>query len=323
MHNDSRGVNAIAKSGASLGVWADEGYNGSKTSGIQKSFAVEFDTYKNDGESSYFDTNVNDDHVAWGYPGKADTYIDYSVGVWPVQSNRRTMKHNNVDGNTGVQYPGLLSNGTWRKFEVKWDAASQALTYQLEGVNPVTVAVNVQDVFGSTKVYWGFTGSTGPTYKQTNRVAFDEIPDLVNAEVEQTITRQDDSVVGEGSSVFKGDVLTYTLYAKYNGGLQNWKNIILNTVLNDHVTFIPGSMTLTTPGETAALDDNSWSGQSLALSIPNMDSTQNAATVSFQVKVNATTEVASVTETARFNGDNMVIDTNSIVMSSSLIKHQK
>lgn len=36
MHNDSRGVNAIAKSGASLGVWADEGYNGSKTSGIQK-----------------------------------------------------------------------------------------------------------------------------------------------------------------------------------------------------------------------------------------------------------------------------------------------
>lgn len=222
------------------------------------------------------------------------------------------MKHNNVDGNTGVQYPGLLSNGTWRKFEVKWDAASQALTYQLEGVNPVTVAVNVQDVFGSTKVYWGFTGSTGPTYKQTNRVAFDEIPDLVNAEVEQTITRQDDSVVGEGSSVFKGDVLTYTLYAKYNGGLQNWKNIILNTVLNDHVTFIPGSMTLTTPGETAALDDNSWSGQSLALSIPNMNSTQNAATVSFQVKVNATTEAASVTETARFNGDNMVIDTNSI-----------
>ncbi|MGY3312719.1 hypothetical protein ACV242_001215 [Peribacillus simplex] len=312
MHNDSRGVNAIAKSGASLGVWADEGYNGSKTSGIQKSFAVEFDTYKNDGESSYFDTNVNDDHVAWGYPGKADTYIDYSIGVWPVQSNRRTMKHNNVDGNTGVQYPGLLSNGTWRKFEVRWDAASQALTYQLEGVNAVTVAVNAQDVFGSTKVYWGFTGSTGPTYKQTNRVAFDKIPDLVNAEVEQTITRQDDSVVGEGSSVFKGDVLTYTLYAKYNGGLQNWKNIILNTVLNDHVTFIPGSMTLTTPGETAALDDNSWSGKSLALSIPNMNSTQNAATVSFQVKVNATTEAASVTETARFNGDNMVIDTNSI-----------
>lgn len=222
------------------------------------------------------------------------------------------MKHNNVDGNIGVQYPGLLSNGTWRKFEVKWDAASQALTYQLEGVNPVTVALNVQDVFGSTKVYWGFTGSTGPTYKQTNRVAFNEIPDLVKAEVEQTITRQDDSVVGEGSSVFKGDVLTYTLYAKYNGGLQNWKNIILNMVLNDHVTFIPGSMTLTTSGETAALDDNSWSGQSLALSIPNMDSTQNAATVSFQVKVNATTEAASVTETARFNGDNMVIDTNSI-----------
>ena len=40
------------------------------------------------------------------------------------------------------------------------------------------------------------------------------------------------------------------------------KDIILKTVLNDNVTYIPNSMTGTLPnGTTGALDDSWWSGQ--------------------------------------------------------------
>ncbi|MCY9500668.1 hypothetical protein M5W76_22245, partial [Paenibacillus larvae] len=45
-------------------------------------------------------------------------------------------------------------------------------------------------------------------------------------------------------------------------GKQDWKDIILKTVLNDNVTYIPNSMTGTLPnGTTGALDDSWWSGQ--------------------------------------------------------------
>ncbi|MEV2910805.1 hypothetical protein [Paenibacillus larvae] len=80
--------------------------------------------------------------------------------------------------------------------------------------------------------------------------------------MKETITRQDGSVVESGAPVYKGEELTYTIHAKYLSGIQDWKDIILKTVLNDNVTYIPNSMTGTLPnGTTGALDDSWWSGQ--------------------------------------------------------------
>ncbi|PFJ08955.1 hypothetical protein COD67_22920, partial [Bacillus cereus] len=283
MHNDARGINALGNMGSGLGVYASQGYGQSKTNGVQNSFAVEFDTYINNNDNDgYFDTNVTQgNHVAWSYPGKVDTYIDY----YTFPSNRRTMKHNNVDGNVGVQFPGLLSNDSWRKFTVNWNAINSQITYQLQGLPAYTLSLNVQDVFGSNQVYWGFTGSTGSKF-QNNRVTFDQVPGLVEADVKETITKKDNSIVESGTSVNTGEELTYKINAKYLSGKQDWTNIILKSVLNGYVSYIPGSMTITTPTGTTPLDDSAWSGQSLAVSLPNMNANMNDVTVSFKVKVN-------------------------------------
>jgi len=302
MHNDLKGSNALSPNfGSGLGVYAGQNPGSSKTDGIQNSFAVEFDTYvNNNGSDGYFDTNVTTgNHVAWSYPGKDSTYIDYYV----FPGNRRTMKHNNVDGNVGVQYPGNLSNDTWRKFTVNWNATSKVLTYQLQGLSPVLVPIDVQDVFGTNSVYWGFTGSTGSKY-ETNRVAFDQVPGLVNADLYRTITREDSSVVKNNDDVYGGEVLTYKLNAKYLSGLQEWANIYAKTTINNDVSYIPGSMTLTDSTGTQVLSDYLWAGQSLNVNIGNMNITRNDVTISFKVKVNKTASKTYVTENATFNGNN-------------------
>ncbi|MGM0838267.1 MAG: L-type lectin-domain containing protein [Bacillota bacterium] len=312
MHNDSRGTNALSPhSGSGLGVYAGQSHGASKTDGIQKSFAVEFDTFiNNNGSDGYFDTNTTKgNHVAWSYPGKASTYIDYQPGMFDY---RRTMKHNDIDGSSnGVQYPGTLSNDSWRKFTVNWNATTSILTYQLEGQASENVPINVQNVFESNQVYWGFTGSTGSRY-QNNRVTFDEIPGLVNAEVKETITKKNGTVVDDGAQVNTGEELTYTINAKYLSGKQDWNNIIVKTVLNDYVSYVPGSLTISAGGGSESLDDSSWTGKSLAASIPNMDTNMDEVTISFKVKVNQVMVNQQVTETVKFEGSNYITNTSPV-----------
>ncbi|MFJ7937927.1 L-type lectin-domain containing protein [Peribacillus sp. NPDC096622] len=311
MHNDSRGTNALSPhSGSGLGVYAGQKHGSSKTDGIQKSFAVEFDTYiNNNGFDGYFDTNTTKGtHVAWSYPGLAETYIDY----FTLFEYRRTMKHNNIDGpSSSVQYPGNLSNDTWRKFTINWNATTSTLTYQLEGLDPVSVPINIQNIFGADQVYWGFTGSTGSRY-QNNRVAFDEVPGLVNTEVKETITRKDGTVVDGGALAKKGEELTYTINAKYLSGKQDWTNIIVKTVLNDHVSYVPGSMTISAGDGSEELDDSFWTGQSLAASIPNMNTNRNDVTISFKAKVNQVKVNTQVTESVKFEGSNYITNTKPV-----------
>jgi len=311
MHNDSRGTNAISPhSGSGLGVYAGQTHGSSKTDGIQKSFAVEFDTFINNNvNDGYFDTNTTKGaHVAWSYPGQSETYIDYYTSF----QFRRTMKHNNIDGpNNGAQYPGNLSNDTWRKFTINWNATTSTLTYQLEGLSSVSIPINVQDIFGADQVYWGFTGSTGSRY-QNNRVAFEEVPGLVNAEVKETITRKDGAVVDNGALANNGEELTYTINAKYLSGKQDWTDIIVKTFLNDHVSYVPGSMAISSGDGSGELDDSFWTGQSLAASIPDMNTNRNDVTISFKVKVNQVKVNTPVTETVKFEGSNYITNTHPV-----------
>ncbi|RAP73689.1 lectin-like domain-containing protein [Paenibacillus montanisoli] len=305
MHNDPNGTNALSPNyNAGLGVYSSPNYGGPKN-GIKNSFAVEFDTWvNNSGSESFFDNNANKgDHVAWSYPGKDSTYIDFTFGVWPFQTNARTMKHMNIDAPDKVQYPGTLSNDTWRKFTVDWNAATSALTYQLQGLAPVNVPLDVQNVFGATSVYWGFTGSTGGKY-QTSRVAFDVVPGLVNAEVNETIKRADGTAVMGGAQVSAGEELTYTLNAKYLSGKQDWTNVIANTVINGNVSYIPGSMTLTLPSGTNVLSDSYWSGQTLSYTVPYLNADVNEMSITFKVKANKPAMVTNIYETASFKGEN-------------------
>ncbi|WP_088013284.1 L-type lectin-domain containing protein [Gottfriedia acidiceleris] len=316
MHNDPNGTNALSpNTGSGLGVYAGQTNGASKTNGIQKSFAIEFDTFVNNSSADgYFDTNVTaGNHVAWSYPGKSETYIDYNI----LLDFRRTMKHNNVDGNVGVQFvPGGLSNDKWRKFTINWNASTSNLTYQLEGLAPVVVPINVQDVFGSTSVYWGFTGSTGSRY-ELNRVTFESVPGLVNAEVSEIITKSDGSVVEDNSLVLQGEELTYTINAKYLSGKQDWQNIILKTLLNNYVTYIPNTLEISDGSNDITLNDEIWSSKSLEVNLPNLNTTKNSVTLKFKVKVNSVTKDTLVSEESYFEGDNYIAHTG---LSQYIIK---
>ncbi|WP_182914702.1 L-type lectin-domain containing protein [Paenibacillus thiaminolyticus] len=312
MHNDPKGTNALANNGASLGVWASQDHNG-PYNGIQNSLAVEFDTYINNnglGDGRFDTDSAGGNHIAWNYPGKSSTYVDYYI---PLFEWARKMIHKDL------QYTGTLSDDTWRKFEVKWNAVDKQLTYHLQGTNPVTIPIDVQDVFGTNQVYWGFTGSTGSKYAQ-NRVVFESVPGLVNGEVNETITREDGSVVGQGDFVYKGEELTYTITAKYFSGKQNWNNIFGLTTINDHVTYVPNSLTFTDRHGTKPVNDSYWSGQTLAVPLQDMSAEYEEQTISFRVKVNRLPLNTPVTEKFTVLGRNNISTSDAVTYEIHAIR---
>ncbi|MFW5438188.1 lectin-like domain-containing protein [Paenibacillus apiarius] len=303
MHNDPRGTNALSpNAGGSLGVWASWDHNG-PYNGIQKSLAIEFDTYINNnlGDGWFDYAAANGNHVAWNYPGKSSSYNDFYE--WLVY--KRQLHHKDL------QYTGTLSDDTWRKLEVNWSVANKQLTYHLQGTNPMTIPIDVQDVFGADQVYWGFTGSTGAKYAQ-NRVVFESVPGLVDGEAKEAITRKGGYAVEQGASVYKAEELTYTITAKYLSGKQNWKNIIAQTSINDHVTYVPNSSTLTDRNGTAPLADSNWSGNTLAVPLQDMSADNNEQTISFKVTVKDVSQPTPVTEKAVVRGSNYILQASPV-----------
>lgn len=101
--------------------------------------------------------------------------------------------NNNYTGeHSGVTVaPTYLSNGTWRMLTVHWNAATKALTYDLEGVGTNTYVVSdLNAQFGATTVYWGFTSSTGGKY-QENALAMTQIPTNVTSQAALSVNGQE------------------------------------------------------------------------------------------------------------------------------------
>ncbi|MGE7883698.1 L-type lectin-domain containing protein [Bacillus sp. NPDC094077] len=290
MHNDPNGNAAFRTGeGARIGVW-DSTEPKKFGMAIMNSFAVEFDTYFNKD----FDRGVpQQDHIAWNYPGKKETYDDNGL----IFKDRR-MIHNDL------QFPGLLSDDTWRYFTVNWDSKQSVLTYQLEGLSSVSVPIDVNDVFGTTEVYWGFTGSTGGSFEM-NRIVFDEVPGLVEAEVKEDIldSTTNESVVG--TKVASGTQLTYSLEANYIGGKQAWKNINVSSKIDSNVSYVPGSLRLKdASGKETPLDDSHWKDGTLNVPISDMDLSNAKQTILFDVKTGQVGQDTVVSEHSNFYGDN-------------------
>lgn len=297
MHNDPAGDNTLSNQGGSIGVWAPLDY-GSTKQGIKNSFAVEFDTNHNEN----FDGNVGSgNHIAWNYPGKSGTYED--SGIWPWQ--KRKMSHNNV------QYPGQLSSDRWYSFSVKWEASTTTLTYQFEGQSAVVVKMNPSDIFGSTNVVWGFTGSTGARF-ENNRVVFNKVPGLVNATVKETIYNSKNENI-EGKAAFQGETLRYEINGQYLSGKQEWMSVISSLQLNDYVTYKPNTLkAVLNTGEVIPLNDSAWQGQSLQAPLGNLNSTRAIVTLSFEVQVGKVTQNTSVAEMVHFKGKNHFQQSNEL-----------
>lgn len=189
--NDSRmGTNAdqvIGSPGMGIGSYSTK----TGQPNIKSGLSIEFDTYKNQGLVDRMDREIGSDDKGYGHV----------AFVTPKENN------NNPSGeHSGVTVaPTHLSNGTWRMLTVRWDAQSQQLTYELEGVGSSSLVLNdLNGKFGGSMVYWGFTSSTGGKY-QENALAMTQIPSSVKSFAQASVNGGEFAPEVEAS---KGDTIT-------------------------------------------------------------------------------------------------------------------
>jgi len=193
IHNSKKGKNAIAMSadgipvnGQSMGVWGAD-WNKNETdhskiaaTAIDNSWALEFDTFINNltdkdkisGEGVSFDASSPANahqHIASNFPGLPSTYINRNNGT-----NYFVMHHNSFNA---VDH---LVDNKWHHVTIKWTPAPEGTTvgtmsYFYDDKDPTTGAKNDNPIESTdipvdttnfnlkdgTKLYWGFTGSTG------------------------------------------------------------------------------------------------------------------------------------------------------------------
>ncbi|MED3687096.1 L-type lectin-domain containing protein [Bacillus thuringiensis] len=293
MQNDKNANKTILNGeGARLGTW-DFAQVGKYGGAIGNSFAIEFDTYHNDDG---FDSEVrNVNHIAWNYPDKKSSYYE--------KSDKKLLIHNDV------QYPGILSNNTWHHFNIKWNSKQSTLTYQFDNQSSVTVPINVNDIFGTTKVYWGFTGSTGGKFEM-NRVVFEKVAGLVDAEVKEDILDSTTNKSVVGTKVASGTELTYIMEANYIGGKQDWRNINVSSKIDSNVNYVPGSLRVKDSlGKETQLDDSHWNNGTLNLLISDMNLNNPKQTLLFNVITKKVGQDTVVSEHSSFNGENYTAKT--------------
>lgn len=294
MHADPNGNNAFRTGvGARIGVW-DSTRKGDYGMAIDHSIAVEFDTHHNDA----FDDEVKKgNHIAWNYPGKKDTYFDSLIGG-------REMVHKDV------QYPenSYLSDDQWHNFNITWNATTSTLTYQFDSLDKISIPIDVNNIFGTNQVYWGFTGSTGGDYAN-NRIVFDSVPGLVEGTVSEKIVNKSTGLPVNNTQVSSGTTLTHTIDTEYLSGKQVWRQINVIKSLNNYVEYVPGSLRLVDMGgHDTSIPDSSWVGNNLNLQIGDLESTLSnyIKRLIFDVKVKPVSSNTNVNESVISAGKNYI-----------------
>lgn len=273
MHADkARAANFTGGRGSQLGVYAVQGSGGvdGLKEQIERSFVIEFDTYHNgdfngDKMDIEVDKNENKGHIAYAFP---ELLSSYNLKDDKVVS----LKHQ------GLYYPtDYLSNGKWHLFSVNWDAEKRIFAYDFDDAPTVSVPINPSTIFGTNSVYWGFTGSTGG-FSQESKVAFKQIPGLVNVTSNMKITKDGKDITDTGVSGTEGDIkIQYDL--KYNDGKQDMLRPVFNLDVSDFLSFTPGTLTV---NGVVVSDDNFVDGK-LSYSLPtNLNKIEDTLTILFE-----------------------------------------
>lgn len=348
LQNDAKGNAAISTgNGETLGVWANDilaetgyfnktsGYSDVSTlvkTGIQNSWALEFDTYNNASKNAGngFDTNaVKNNHIASGYPGDTNNYVQQVnkiAGSIFLPSYADYFYNQNHLGL--IDYGANLSNGLWHHVTLKYSAGTSAtgsMTYTIDDKNPqtnvmatgksATVSIDKSKFNSNGAVRWGFTGSTGGNY-ENNLVMFEKVPGLVDATASQTVTdtTQKNKDVTNDGLVHSGDSLDFVTNLKYLSGKQDWKAISANLKVPNNVTLKTGTIAYSgaaTDSET--IDLTKMSNGDIVKVLKNNLSTAKYSSAKVTLtgtadKVAADTVVNS--PISGFSGSNAVIQSN-------------
>ncbi|WP_317946435.1 L-type lectin-domain containing protein [Carnobacterium maltaromaticum] len=270
MHNDkSRTQNFTGGVGAQLGVYARPLYlAGLGTDQLANSFAIEFDTYYNENQlDDGLDINGGKGHIAYAFPDLLSSYR--------FNENKlvKSLVHN------GIYYPkDYLSNGKWHNFSVDWDEQKNILTYNFDNETTQSVKIIPSVTFGTTSVYWGFTGSTGSS-SQESKVAFKQIPGLVNVSSDMKVTNDGKDITNTGVSALDGDIkLKYDVF--YNSGKQNLIKPVFNLELDSLLSYKLGTLKV----NGLPVSDTYFTNGKLDYKLPSdLSNTNEKMTISFDV----------------------------------------
>ncbi|GEO69692.1 WxL domain-containing protein [Levilactobacillus acidifarinae] len=335
------GISSKVSPGQTLGVWGLDNDNTASNAttiaakAIQKSWALEFDEYDNGSrqgnDNGGFDgsNGVDGSHIASNYPGEASSYTRHGT---TNNSNKYyyTLNHQGIIG-------AQLSDGAWHHVTLTWQAPAVGetagrMTYTFNDKNPTTglsqtaTATKTETVdiaklglapiattTSAREVYWGFTGSTGGAYAN-NVVAFDQVPGLVDASADMTIKDEtlDKTLKTSDDYVNGNDDLTYQYNLTYNGGKQDWTNLVTSLPKPADVTFSGGTITYadkTQEDFTAAELNSATITHKLGKAL---SATNKTATVKLTGKAKAvTTNTPVAAANQSFNGSNSVVATES------------
>lgn len=251
-HNDPRGLGALGSKGAGLGAFAskrddlpplsptDPDY----ISYIQNAWMIEFDTFHN-GEQEAGDSLLE-------YMDDPDETYDAGHIAWRIP---KSVTGATADGHNDLQWSSSipLTDNQWHRVYVVWDATAKKLTYQFgtdedgDKFSPVTVYLDPMTVFGSTKIWWGFTGSTGVSTNY-QAVAITQLPYDPLMHIEKSVRNITHTEFGPTHATTTGaivdDIVEYKIEITNDTG--SLKNIDASSVLTDklesNTEYLPGSM---------------------------------------------------------------------------------
>ncbi|WP_119326599.1 hypothetical protein [Companilactobacillus musae] len=339
----------IPVNGQSLGVWGadwdktnSEPSNISKTA-IQNSWAMEFDTYKNlltganeiSGEGVSFDaTNPGtySQHIATGFPASSKTYIRQKASNTNPPIYYYTMHHDNFIGIKN------LVDSKWHHVTIKWSPNTSANSQQIPTGGTMTYSYNDKNIDGTpntdgvqstsfdldtsnfnlksdSKLYWGFTGSTGKYY-ENNLMVFESIPSFVDAEAIPRIhdNTQNRDIAANDTNVDPNDDISYFYTLNYKGWTKTWNKINATINVPNNIHFTTGSIKYESTGKTYNISD-------LLVNDPRIVQTQLPDPLSHEspkavIELRGHTETIATTQLkvpaayASFDGDNLITDTN-------------
>lgn len=276
LHNDDAGLNAIGGRGEGLGAYTGrivmEGEDKTDGKYLRNSLCIEFDTFSNDSK--------------WVFDPKDPSYEDLPAHCSLVIPNGDYI---HVEQNDyyccHMNTYFFMPSQEWIEFKVEWKPnlfssnGGGVLKYTFGGKERKYKIDSINEVFGGSKVYWGFTGATGE-HSSLQAVALSELP------IQSTKKVSELSEAGIGGTAVKfGDKITYDINFVNNVGKK--ASLIITDTLPDGLEYI------------YAKDENgnvltayTKVDQTIEWKLPNMESgTSGTVTIAAKVIENADVSV--------------------------------
>lgn len=348
-------ISGDKSAGESLGVWGspvdpvDIQPEIMAQRAIQNSWALEFDTYMNadDSYNSNFDANETSlNHIASNYPALASTYLANNKGLILNHENSITSM------STTGKSKNFLTDDRWHHITLTWVPAASGSTKakmilnyddkNLDGTPKIdknTGKINTKEMEvdtsnfnlkDSSKLYWGFTGSTGDS-SENNLIIFESIPSIAEADAKASII---DETSGNreliepttdnpnANVVHNNDKLSVNYNLSYDSGSQPWQDIEAKIKLPENIDYQSALITYTDDNgnkstenidEFSGMTDNEIThklAKELYYDSNNQNGNIKSAKISFEGSANSNTKTDTnvASEHASFDGSNLQKD---------------